>query len=853
MNIPSSSTKRAPLSERVECYRREVQALVGQGIEHQKYELKREVSIGRDKLGQRLEFVKQVQGMANSHLCEERFIVIGADQKNREFVPVSNVTEFDPAKVSEVLNKYLQPPPSLEVFNSLQTDEGCPFVLIVLSRIQPRPIAVRTEGVYEGKVQLREGDVWIKTDTRLHLATPDDFGRMYGAQLKKGRRKQWFGILAFAFAIFVALALGSLLHIPTRQQETASPTDLNQGIPAGQSSKTLRASYFLSDAEASEPPSDLRESLPLSPEANKNYLTGWEAIKRQDYLGAKRSFEKAVATQPKNALVHIGLAATLAGLGDDFHARKEAEMAEDLTGSLSVDQRLWITGWYHEIRNEWQEAIEDFRLLWKQPQANYDSALRLIRAQIKAGSALEALHTIEEVRKKQDAHDDPRVDLAEADVRESLSQFQQELSTAKFAQSKASRQRADELVAQALMSQGIALWNLGQIAEAKKALGSAKEIFLAHQDAIGANDTLMMIVDIAYEQGEELEAERYYKELMESYQSIGNELGFAIALERLGRVLADRNDVKHARPMFEESIRIETQMGAKDNVVYTELGFGGLMEIEGDLSAAMSQYQESLRLAKEVGDLAGQMSALSNIGDVHYEEGDLISARSQYEDALTICKNVGDKGTEADLLLQIGDVLFQQNDLAAAKQRYGESISLSTKTREILSTASAQLSMARVLIQENHPEKAEALSQQAVKESHSAAAPSDEAVARAVLVESLIAQREIPEAKKVMASFNALSPMLGVADRLEVQIAAARAKAASGDTQDSLADLKRTISEARDQGFCRLELEGRLAQGQIEVRSGEQSKGNVYLTDLEKDATAKGYALIARNAKSSRE
>jgi tetratricopeptide (TPR) repeat protein len=852
MNIPSSSTKGGPLSQRVQRYRREVQALVRQGIEHPQYELKREISIGRDKLGQRLEFVKQVQGMANSHLCEERFLVIGADQKKRDFVPVSNVAEFDPARVSELLNKYLQPPPSLEVFNSLQNDEGCPFVLIVLSSVQPRPIAVKTEGAYEGKVQLREGDVWIKTDTRLHLATPDDLAQMYGAQIKKGKRKRWFGIGAITLAILVALGLGALLRFPNRRHEAGGPTGPNQEIQVGPRSKTMRASYFLTDAEAAEPPSNLRESLPLSPEANNDYLAGWEAMKRQDYLGAKRNFEKAVATQPKNALAHIGLAAALAGLGDDFQARQEADTARNLTGSLSVDQRLWITGWSHEVRNEWQEAIENFRLLWKQPQANYDYGLRLVRAQIKAGNAAEALHTIDEIRKKPGAGDDPRVDLAEADVRESLSEFQQELSTAKLAESKARKLATDKLVAQALMSQGVAFWNLGQITEAKNALGNAKGMFLRNQDAVGADDALMIAVDIAYEQGEEVEAEKYYKELLESYRSIGNELGFAKALQRLGSVLADRNDVTHARPMFEESIRIETQMGAKENLASTEIGFGGLLEGAGDLSAAMAEYQKSLKLSKDTGDLSGQMSALANIGDVHYEKGDLNTARTQYEDALAICKKIGDKGTEADLLWKIGDVLFQRDDLVRAKQNYYESISLGTNTHEILSAAIGRASLAQALIQEGKLENAEALGRQAAKEFHGAGDPSDEALAWATIAESLIAQNKVLEAKSAIDNMMPLLPLLGVADRLGVQIVAARARAASDGVQDGLTSLQMTISEAHDRGLYRLELEARLAHGEIEVSSGEKSRGNTYLIALEKEARAKGYTLVARNAKSAR-
>src|SRR5208282_5760444 len=107
-SLPDPSQNNGPpgtLSERFDRYRREIQEIVARGIEHARYELKRSATISRENLADRLDFVKLIQGVANAHITEERFIVIGADQKERKFFIVENPNEFDPANLSQIVGK----------------------------------------------------------------------------------------------------------------------------------------------------------------------------------------------------------------------------------------------------------------------------------------------------------------------------------------------------------------------------------------------------------------------------------------------------------------------------------------------------------------------------------------------------------------------------------------------------------------------------------------------------------------------------------------------------------------------------------------------------------------------------
>jgi hypothetical protein len=174
-----------PLSERLDRYRREAQRIVASGTEHPCWELTRQASFHKTNLEAKADFLKMVQGISNSHVGEERILVIGADQKNKCFVPVTNAEEYDPARVSAILAKHLSPSPVLEIFNSVATDEGIPFVLFIFAATQSRPIVAKGD-IQDGKgfIPFRKGEIWIKDGTGLRTTTPEDLHRMIEGRIE---------------------------------------------------------------------------------------------------------------------------------------------------------------------------------------------------------------------------------------------------------------------------------------------------------------------------------------------------------------------------------------------------------------------------------------------------------------------------------------------------------------------------------------------------------------------------------------------------------------------------------------------------------------------------------------------
>lgn len=173
------------LAERIEKYRKEVEAIVTQAGEHPLYELKREISF--NSLEDKIEFVKDVQSICTSRIESERYLVVGVDSKTRSFYGVSSLEDFDEVKIRAQLAKYLEPTPDFEVFNLIASN-NTDFILFVFSRQKTRRVLAKAtvEDPTTRKLLLREGDLWTKGDsTGKRLATARDWDDIYGETVER--------------------------------------------------------------------------------------------------------------------------------------------------------------------------------------------------------------------------------------------------------------------------------------------------------------------------------------------------------------------------------------------------------------------------------------------------------------------------------------------------------------------------------------------------------------------------------------------------------------------------------------------------------------------------------------------
>jgi hypothetical protein len=168
--------------------------------------------------------------------------------------------------------------------------------------------------------------------------------------------------------------------------------------------------------------------------------------------------------------------------------------------------------------------------------------------------------------------------------------------------------------------------------------------------------------------------------------------------------------------------------------------------------------------------------------------------------------------------------------------------------RAAFATAKGQVALAGLAIEEGRPEEAEPLLGPALEVFAAQKAADWEASARSVLALSLLGGKRSADVRRALDRALALSGRsLSPHVRLAVVAAGARVEAADGKANEALRQLEGALAEAVKLGLVGLQLELRLARGEVGIGSGRKGAADD-LASLAGDARARGFGLVARKA-----
>jgi hypothetical protein len=154
-----------------------------------------------------------------------------------------------------------------------------------------------------------------------------------------------------------------------------------------------------------------------------------------------------------------------------------------------------------------------------------------------------------------------------------------------------------------------------------------------------------------------------------------------------------------------------------------------------------------------------------------------------------------------------------------------------------------------VNFEQGHLDLAQMFAQQAVSGFRAEKAGYMEASAQAALALSLAAGRKAADARRAIDRAALLARKIEIhAVRLSTATLLARANAMLGKRAEARRSLEGLLEEATRLGLVALQLDIRLALGELEVQSADAGSGRAKLAALRTEASAKGYGLIARKA-----
>jgi DNA-binding winged helix-turn-helix (wHTH) protein/tetratricopeptide (TPR) repeat protein len=594
----------------------------------------------------------------------------------------------------------------------------------------------------------------------------------------------------------------------------------------------------------------VRASSPSNRDAARFYSEGLARLRVFDFLEASDLLQRAVAADPRFALAHSALAEAWFPLGYDKKSQQEARQAYELSANLSREEKLVVEGRYRNFNHEYQKAIEVYRALFTLFPDNIDYGLRLARVQDRGGKGRDALATVELLRKlAPPASEDPRIELEEATAWTALGDLKHQEDSLARAVEKAKAQGARLILAEAWRQQ-CSLFRYLKPQDAVSGCREAKDIFAAAGDRNDEARSLRTWAD-AIAETDAPESIRLYQQAQAIFRKNGSQANVADVLNNLGNVYEAQGDPASSEKMLREALAIYRALDDKRGLVSTIGNIGDDRMDQGDLRGAIQLYEEQLQL----GDPANPYPVY-NIGYVRQLQGDLAGAKQRYEQALAAWQKSGDQDSSAYAMWGLGNLLLLGADFSSARKMYEQSLALRTAAGDKLTIAETQVGLADLSLEESRsPTEQEAVMRQVLEVFQKQKAHDDEIRAWCALAHALLAESKIPAAKEALQHARSLAAKSQNPEiRWQAAIAAAHIENAEKHVAHSATEtatrkeLAAIISKSRELGYQGIELDARLALAETEIKEGQVTAGRAHLADIEVDAKAKGYTLVARKA-----
>lgn len=425
-----------------------------------------------------------------------------------------------------------------------------------------------------------------------------------------------------------------------------------------------------------EAASGILASLPANARAVRFYAEGLTKLRVYDNLAARELFEKAIAEDPEFPLAHAELAGVYSALGYDGKAKQEARTAIARASKLPRESRLLIEAQSHSHSGEFGQAAEIYRALSRFYPDNLDYAMRTIFAEIYAGNGKEALATIDSLRK---TWQDPRLDVAEAEAAESISDYKRCRAAALRAARTADERGQRLLAARAHLFEGWALLRMSDPVGARAAFEDARQRYEKAGDRSGAGQALGGIGAMLLETNQLDEARGIFEAERKIAHETGSRSGEAADLHNIAMVLNKKGDLRGAKAALRQAVALERETGNKGGLAGTLDMLGSVELSAGNLSEAARLFEQALAINEEIDAVRGAANNRNNLAIIQKARGNLSAAEQLLQQAVAGYRQTHDEAAAADTLNNLAVIQRTRGDLAAAEKSYKEAEQVYTR------------------------------------------------------------------------------------------------------------------------------------------------------------------------------
>lgn len=635
------------------------------------------------------------------------------------------------------------------------------------------------------------------------------------------------------------------------------------------------------------------EGVPSSPEAARLYFQAVLELGRGEAETARGLLDRTLAIDPASPLAHLALAEAWALLGYDPRASASAAEALARTAALPVEDRLWTEARAYSLTSDWPAAVERLATLRLLSPDSLEYGLALADAQSRHGDFAAALGTVEELRPRTSFQGTlGRIALIETRAAIGLADYPRAVDAARRAQSAAERVDAPLVQGRALEGEASALYQLGQVDDARAALGRAMEIFDHADERRAAASARTILSGWLREQGRHDEAWRLAEAAVEVFHDIGDRRGESSALRgaaggrwqhrsaaegeaalrrsiELCREIGDRTNEANSltylailRAIFggegvddllEEALAIYREIDKRDGIASSLSNLSKVALYEGEVRLAIERLDEAEAIFAELAIPDGRGNALFNLGGAYYEAGEIARSAEALREAARIFEELDNDRMVAASLEGLAKALIASGELTEARRHLTRSGELQAELGEPLRILQGRLVGAYLLLAEGDPHRALEVARQVRDEADRlpVGSPGLRKQAEDALAEVHLELGRPGLAREVLFRDGALGAerelTVNLSDR---RLLEARVLAASGEAAEARDRIDGVRAFAAPRGLDRLRLEAELLRAEIEAAGTGSGPGSEPgLADLEAELRRHGLVLLADRAR----
>lgn len=595
------------------------------------------------------------------------------------------------------------------------------------------------------------------------------------------------------------------------------------------------------------------EAFPSDPDAARLYAKGVERLRSFDPSGARHLLTAAAETEPDSPLIWLELANASSRLGYSNDAIEAAQRSRDLSEGLDRELRLRIEGEYQLLAGRADEAVDTFRSLWLVYPDNLEYGLLLADAQVMAERPADSLETVAELRTlPRPLSDDPRIDLAEARAAGESDDANRQAAAAERVVTASHEIGSALLEAEGRLALGSALTKIGRLDRALVELEAARGLEGATNNRAGEAQVAYSLAQTHLARGEIDAAVREVESTLETARDVEARTIEGNALNLLGSIRLHQGDFPAALTAFNAALEVQRDIRNRSGETQALNNLALVQMWSGDFVSAVDSFTEVRVRFRELGKPLGEAAAVMNLARIDAVRGDLANARSLFEEAAGLYRAQESAEELSEALFGLGEVLLTQGDLRGARSRHEEAMTI-RREHEFASLSESEFALAGLTLTEaalgrrSYETAVQELSR-SVATLAEQGRPALEADALNYLAEAQLGAGFLPEAETTLERIRSLAPSANSVTLMVLKINEGKLAGMRGRPDEADSILEDVLEAARTESSFGVEIEARLALAEIAANSGRTEDALRRLEDVSREATARGWKLVADRA-----